>query len=94
MLWTALRRREEREATSNNHQTLECVPEVAQSLIGGHPMIAGAKYGHTNLIAKDWRALARFYEEQFGCTPVPPERDFKGSDLERGRRSRSSATTF
>jgi predicted enzyme related to lactoylglutathione lyase len=47
-------------------------------------MIAGAKYGHTNLIAKDWRALARFYEEQFGCTPVPPERDFKGRDLERG----------
>ena len=47
-------------------------------------MIAGAKYGHTNLIAKDWRALARFYEEQFGCTPVPPERDFKGSDLARG----------
>ena len=47
-------------------------------------MIPGAKYGHTNLIAKDWRALARFYEEQFGCTPVPPERDFKGSDLERG----------
>jgi predicted enzyme related to lactoylglutathione lyase len=47
-------------------------------------MIAGAKYGHTNLIATDWRALARFYEEQFGCTPVPPERDFRGSDLERG----------
>ena len=47
-------------------------------------MIAGAKYGHTNLIAKDWRSLARFYEEQFGCTPVPPERDLKGSDLERG----------
>ena len=47
-------------------------------------MIAGAKYGHTNLIAEDWRALARFYEEQFGCTPVPPERDFKGRDLERG----------
>jgi predicted enzyme related to lactoylglutathione lyase len=47
-------------------------------------MIAGAKYGHTNLIAKDWRALARFYEEQFGCTPVPPERDYKGADLERG----------
>jgi predicted enzyme related to lactoylglutathione lyase len=47
-------------------------------------MIPGAKYGHTNLIAKDWRALARFYEEQFGCVPVPPERDFKGADLERG----------
>lgn len=47
-------------------------------------MIAGVKYGHTNLIARDWRALARFYEELFGCTPVPPERDFKGTDLERG----------
>jgi len=47
-------------------------------------MISGARYGHTNLIARDWRALSRFYQEQFGCTPVPPERDFKGSDLERG----------
>lgn len=47
-------------------------------------MIAGVRYGHTNLIARDWRALARFYEELFGCIPVPPERDFKGPDLERG----------
>jgi catechol 2,3-dioxygenase-like lactoylglutathione lyase family enzyme len=47
-------------------------------------MIEGARYGHTNLIAEDWRALARFSQEQFGCTPVPPERDFKGRDLERG----------
>jgi catechol 2,3-dioxygenase-like lactoylglutathione lyase family enzyme len=47
-------------------------------------MIAGARYGHTNLIANDWRALSRFYQEHFGCTPVPPERDFKGHDLERG----------
>ncbi len=47
-------------------------------------MIAGARYGHTNLIAKDWRALAHFYETQFGCVPVPPERDFKGPDLDRG----------
>ena len=47
-------------------------------------MIAGAKYGHTNLIAYDWRALAGFYQDLFGCTPVPPERDFKGRDLERG----------
>jgi predicted enzyme related to lactoylglutathione lyase len=47
-------------------------------------MIAGARYGHTNLIAKDWRALAHFYQAQFGCVPVPPERDFKGPDLDRG----------
>lgn len=32
-------------------------------------MIAGARYGHTNLIARDWRALSAFYQQQFGCTP-------------------------
>ena len=47
-------------------------------------MIAGARYGHTNLIANDWRALSGFYQDLFGCTPVPPVRDFKGPDLERG----------
>jgi catechol 2,3-dioxygenase-like lactoylglutathione lyase family enzyme len=26
----------------------------------------------------------RFYQELFGCTPVPPERNFKGRDLDRG----------
>jgi predicted enzyme related to lactoylglutathione lyase len=43
-----------------------------------------AKYVHTNLIAKEWRELARFYQDIFGCVPVPPERHFKGKDLERG----------
>ncbi|MGA9408613.1 MAG: VOC family protein [Bacteroidota bacterium] len=43
-----------------------------------------AKYVHTNLIAKDWRVLSRFYQEVFGCEPVPPERHFRGKDLERG----------
>jgi predicted enzyme related to lactoylglutathione lyase len=57
---------------------------AAETAIGGPAMIPGAKYGHTNLVAEDWRGLARFYEEQFGCIPVPPERDFKGKDLERG----------
>ena len=47
-------------------------------------MIAGARFGHTNLIAKDWKALSRFYQDLFGCIPVPPVRDFKGPDLERG----------
>jgi len=47
-------------------------------------MISGVKYGHTNLIAKDWKALARFYEQLFGCVPVPPERNYKGRNLERG----------
>ena len=45
--------------------------------------IPGARYGHTNLIARDWRALARFYEGLFGCVPVPPERDYRSADLDR-----------
>lgn len=47
-------------------------------------MITDVAYGHTNLIAGNWRSLARFYETLFGCVPVPPERDFRGRDLERG----------
>jgi len=43
-----------------------------------------AKYVHTNIIAEDWRALAGFYQQLFGCTPVPPERDFQGEKLEAG----------
>lgn len=43
-----------------------------------------AKYTHTNLIVKNWCELARFYQVVFGCVPVPPERHFKGTDLERG----------
>jgi predicted enzyme related to lactoylglutathione lyase len=43
-----------------------------------------AKYIHTNLIAKDWRKLAEFYIEVFGCLIVPPERDFTGDKIERG----------
>lgn len=43
-----------------------------------------ARYIHTNLIADDWRSLSRFYVEVFGCVPVPPERDYTGSDLEKG----------
>ena len=46
--------------------------------------IPGARFGHTNLIARDWRRLATWYEELFGCMPVPPERDYVGADLERG----------
>jgi predicted enzyme related to lactoylglutathione lyase len=45
-------------------------------------MIAGARYTHTNVIARDWRALAAFYESVFGCVPVPPERDYSGPRIE------------
>lgn len=51
----------------------------------------GARYVHTNLIAGDWRALAGFYRQVFGCVPVPPERHFKGELLEAGTRIAGAA---
>ena len=47
-------------------------------------MRIAAKYVHTNLIAEDWRSLASFYQDLFGCIPVPPERDLQGEKLEAG----------
>ena len=47
-------------------------------------MTIPARYAHTNLIARDWRALAAFYRDVFGCTPVPPERNLRGPALDRG----------
>jgi len=43
-----------------------------------------ARYVHTNIIARDWRKVARFYEDVFGCVLVPPERDLSGEWLDRG----------
>jgi predicted enzyme related to lactoylglutathione lyase len=43
-----------------------------------------ARFGHVNLIARDWRALSAFYERVFGCVLVPPERDFRGPVLSAG----------
>jgi catechol 2,3-dioxygenase-like lactoylglutathione lyase family enzyme len=46
--------------------------------------VIDARFGHVNLVALDWRRLVGFYERLFGCVPVPPERDYSGSDLEAG----------
>jgi catechol 2,3-dioxygenase-like lactoylglutathione lyase family enzyme len=46
--------------------------------------IAGARFGHVNVIANDWQRLAQFYTDLFGCELVPPERDYAGADLSRG----------
>lgn len=42
------------------------------------------RYAHTNIISKNWKELAKFYEEVFDCTPVPPERSQSGQWLEEG----------
>jgi catechol 2,3-dioxygenase-like lactoylglutathione lyase family enzyme len=47
-------------------------------------MTINARYVHTNLIARDWCALARFYQEVLGCVPVPPERDLSGPAMDAG----------
>jgi predicted enzyme related to lactoylglutathione lyase len=38
---------------------------------------------HVNVVAADWRRLARFYEDVFGCVPVPPERHLEGDWLSK-----------
>jgi catechol 2,3-dioxygenase-like lactoylglutathione lyase family enzyme len=47
------------------------------------PML-DCRFVHTNLVARDWRQLAAFYGDVFGCIPVLPERHYRGVDLERG----------
>jgi predicted enzyme related to lactoylglutathione lyase len=42
-----------------------------------------AKYVHTNLIARDWRRLVRFYSEVFGCVAKGSERDLSGAWLDQ-----------
>jgi predicted enzyme related to lactoylglutathione lyase len=42
-----------------------------------------AKYVHTNLIARDWKRLVRFYTDVFGCERKGPERDMSGEWLDR-----------
>jgi predicted enzyme related to lactoylglutathione lyase len=54
---------------------------------------APARYAHTNLVARDWRALGRFYEQALGCVPVAPERDLSGEWLERGTGVRGARIT-
>lgn len=53
-------------------------------------MIQGGRYVHTNLIARDWRMLAEFYQSVLGCVLVLPERHFSGSELETGTGVRGS----
>jgi predicted enzyme related to lactoylglutathione lyase len=45
-------------------------------------MTVRAKFTHTNLVARDWKKLAAFYQQVFGCTPLPPERDLAGQWLQ------------
>ena len=41
-------------------------------------------YKHTNIIARDWRTLAKFYQDVFSCILLRPERELSGTWLEKG----------
>jgi len=42
------------------------------------------KYVHTNIIAKDWKQLSRFYQQVLGCRPLPGgKRDLRGEWLDK-----------
>lgn len=43
-----------------------------------------ARFGHVNVVARDWRKLAEFYTRVLGCEFVPPERHYRGPILEAG----------
>lgn len=42
------------------------------------------KYVHTNLVSKDWKALASFYIQVFDCKLLLPQRDLSGDWLSKG----------
>ena len=48
--------------------------------------IEGVRFGHVNITGHDWRRLAAFYTEVFGCEFVPPERDIRSADLDGATR--------
>jgi glyoxylase I family protein len=41
-------------------------------------------FAHVNIIANDRRRLSFFYQDAFGCVPVPPQRNISGPWLEAG----------
>ena len=41
------------------------------------------KYVHTNIIARDWKSLAKFYIDVFQCTPLYPERNLSGDWIDK-----------
>jgi catechol 2,3-dioxygenase-like lactoylglutathione lyase family enzyme len=40
------------------------------------------RYAHTNIVTTDWKRLAEFYIQVFGCTVKPPERNLSGDWLD------------
>lgn len=41
------------------------------------------KFAHTNIVSKNWKKLAQFYIDVFGCKPLYPERNLSGEWLDK-----------
>ncbi|THB73487.1 MAG: VOC family protein [Desulfobacteraceae bacterium] len=41
------------------------------------------RFAHTNIAAKDWKRLSRFYIQVFQCREKPPQRNLSGGWLDR-----------
>ena len=48
------------------------------------------QYVHTNIITDDWRKLADFYIQVFGCKPLYPERNLRGDWLDQATNIRDA----
>src|SRR4029079_4104914 len=48
---------------------------------GGLMGAIDARFGHVNVTGRDWRRLAAFYTDVFGCEFVPPERAIRSAAL-------------
>lgn len=47
-------------------------------------MIRNPRFVHTNLVSRDFRVLAKFYTDVFGCVALLPERDYPPVDVDPG----------
>ncbi len=43
----------------------------------------GIQFSHINIIAKDWKAIAKFYTTVFSCTPLPDGDELAGPWIDR-----------
>ncbi|MCK5312039.1 MAG: VOC family protein [Desulfobacteraceae bacterium] len=41
------------------------------------------RFAHTNIVAKDWKLLSKFYINVFNCKTKPPERNLSGDWLDK-----------
>jgi len=56
-------------------------------------MAIDTTFAHVDIVARDWKRLAAFYEEVFGCLRLPPERHLAGDWLDAATGLQGAAIT-